>query len=131
MVLLDGDLGAGKTTFVGGLALALDIVEPVRSPTYTVAHLYAGSGGRRLAHLDLYRQAGMVDEAAFGDVEPYLDAELTCIEWPDAAAPWLEGRRCWRIQLELHGATRRLAWVSAPGAGAARSLVDAAVEAAP
>ena len=63
--------GAGKTVFVRGACRALGVEGPVTSPTYTVGNLYSTPAGR-VAHLDLYRSAGVtVEEAA--DLEPYFD----------------------------------------------------------
>lgn len=53
VLTLEGDLGAGKTTFVKGLALAWSIREPITSPTFNIYNLYQGS--RQLAHMDAYR----------------------------------------------------------------------------
>jgi len=116
-VILRGPIGAGKTTFTGCLARALGTEEPVRSPTFTVAHEYALSDGRRLAHLDLYRQTGALDESAWGDLEPYFDAEFIVVEWPEPLVPWLAGRDVptWHITLEpLTHPERRLAWIRTP-----------------
>src|SRR3954465_14318949 len=55
VVLVSGELGAGKTTFVRGAARALGVTGVVTSPTYTVGQIYAAAGGREIAHLDLYR----------------------------------------------------------------------------
>ena len=54
LLLLDGPLGAGKTSIVKGIAKGLSILEPVTSPTFALAHHYL-SGKRALIHLDLYR----------------------------------------------------------------------------
>src|SRR3954462_6937048 len=61
VVLVSGELGAGKTTFVRGALRALGVEGPVTSPTFVVGHAYAGRDGP-LAHLDLYRLAGIGDE---------------------------------------------------------------------
>src|SRR4051795_136210 len=55
VVLVSGELGAGKTTFVRGAARALGASGPITSPTYTVGQVYAADGGPEIAHLDLYR----------------------------------------------------------------------------
>ena len=68
---VEGELGAGKTAFVRGAARALGVTGAVTSPTFTVAHLYDGGEGP-VAHLDLSRSE-RVDEAAWGDLEPYFD----------------------------------------------------------
>ena len=84
VVHVAGELGAGKTVFVRGACRALGVDGPVTSPTYTVGNLYSTPSGR-IAHLDLYRSAGVtVEEAA--DLEPYFDATICFVEWPDAGA---------------------------------------------
>jgi tRNA threonylcarbamoyladenosine biosynthesis protein TsaE len=80
VVYVEGELGAGKTAFVRGAARALGVHEPVTSPTFTVAHLYAGDEGP-VAHLDLYRTAALGDED-LADLEPYFeDVRATFVEW--------------------------------------------------
>ena len=80
MVYVEGELGAGKTAFIRGAAHALGVHDPVTSPTFTVAHLYAGDQGQ-VAHLDLYRSGALGDED-LADLEPYFDdVRATFIEW--------------------------------------------------
>ena len=129
VIELIGDLGAGKTTFTGALARALGSFEPARSPTYTVAHRYELPDGRWLAHLDCYRASGPLDAAAWGDVEPYFDGGIACVEWPDAIRPWIADRPTWRVQLALVDLGSRTARVEAP-ADRAQALVDAVLDAA-
>ena len=82
VVLVSGELGAGKTTFVRGAARALGVTEPVTSPTFVVGHLYE-AGVRR--HLDLYRLGGLDDEDP-GLLDPYFGPDLvTFVEWPERA----------------------------------------------
>lgn len=126
VMLLRGPIGAGKTTLVGELASVLGSSEPARSPTYTVAHRYDLGDARALAHLDLYRQRGVLDEAAWGDIEPVFESEYVCIEWPDAAEPWLEPERPrWQLELELLEGGPRIAWIHAPDTARTRSLACA------
>jgi tRNA threonylcarbamoyladenosine biosynthesis protein TsaE len=81
VVLVSGELGAGKTTFVRGAARALGVTEPVTSPTFVVGHLYEPG----VAHLDLYRLGGLDDEDP-GLLDPYFGPGLvTFIEWPERA----------------------------------------------
>jgi tRNA threonylcarbamoyladenosine biosynthesis protein TsaE len=83
VVYVEGELGAGKTAFVRGAARALGVAGAVTSPTFTVAHLYEGADGP-VAHLDLSRSA-RVDEAAWGDLEPYFDGvRAAFVEWASA-----------------------------------------------
>jgi len=80
IILLDGDLGAGKTTFVKGLALALGVRDMVTSPTFTLFNQYQGDK-LKLYHFDLYRLGeGEADELGFDEFIGALDA-VTCIEW--------------------------------------------------
>jgi tRNA threonylcarbamoyladenosine biosynthesis protein TsaE len=86
VVTVAGELGSGKTTFVRGACRALGIEQPVSSPTYTIGHLHAGSPP--VAHLDLYRLAGLGAEG-WGDLEPYFDGTIAFVEWPEHAGAWL------------------------------------------
>jgi tRNA threonylcarbamoyladenosine biosynthesis protein TsaE len=84
VVLVSGELGAGKTTFVRGAARALGVTEPVTSPTFVVGRLYEAPRGR-VAHLDLYRLGGLDDEDP-GLLDPYFGSDVvTFVEWPERA----------------------------------------------
>jgi len=87
VVLLSGDLGSGKTTFVRGAARALGVSGPVTSPTFTIGQRYEGRVP--VSHLDLHRLAGACGLA--GEDPALLDDYLTAdaiafVEWPDPAA---------------------------------------------
>ena len=84
VVTLSGDLGAGKTTFVQGIARALGIPRPVTSPTFTLVGDYAGSGGR-LIHMDLSRMTGPDDLLTIGFPEYLESGAIVAIEWPERA----------------------------------------------
>ena len=92
VVLVRGELGAGKTTFVRGAARALGVTDPVTSPSFGIGHRYAGAGVT-VSHLDLYRLAGL------GDEDPSLLAEylgpdrIAFVEWPERADDELHGAR--------------------------------------
>lgn len=104
VVLVSGELGAGKTTFVRGACRALGVTEPVTSPTYVVGQLYRGDV--EIAHLDLYRLAGLADEDP-GLLEDYLTPDrVAFVEWPEVAAGWLGPVRA-RVRLEHAGNGRR------------------------
>ena len=90
VVLLRGELGAGKTTLVRGACRSLGIEEPVTSPTFTIGHLYRGKA--TVAHLDLYRFVGF-SAAEWGDLEPYFDDTIAFVEWPDAGLTALPSPR--------------------------------------
>jgi tRNA threonylcarbamoyladenosine biosynthesis protein TsaE len=89
VILLHGDLGSGKTTFVQGLASALGVDGPVQSPTFTVATQYATRLGT-LNHLDLYRLVDP-DELEGVGYEAFIDPVdgISVIEWPERAGDWL------------------------------------------
>jgi len=86
VVLVRGELGAGKTTFVRGACRSLGIEEPVTSPTFTIGHRYRGTVD--VSHLDLYRFVGL-SPAEWGDLEPYFDDAIAFVEWPEAGAETL------------------------------------------
>ncbi|MDA0159609.1 tRNA (adenosine(37)-N6)-threonylcarbamoyltransferase complex ATPase subunit type 1 TsaE [Solirubrobacter ginsenosidimutans] len=84
VVLVSGDLGAGKTTFVRGALRSLGVTGPITSPTFVVGHLHEGETGP-LAHLDLYRLAGMGTEDP-GLLDPFFgDDTIAFVEWPEHA----------------------------------------------
>jgi tRNA threonylcarbamoyladenosine biosynthesis protein TsaE len=96
ILLLSGDLGAGKTAFVRGIAAGLGI-DPldVSSPTFTLIHEYRG-GRLDLHHVDLYRlQSVEVDDLGLDDLT--LEAGITAIEWPDRLPRPLAGSVTIRI----------------------------------
>jgi tRNA threonylcarbamoyladenosine biosynthesis protein TsaE len=84
VVLVSGELGSGKTTFVRGAMRALGVTDAITSPTFVVGVLYDGTNGP-LAHLDLYRLAGLEDEDP-GLLDPYFGPDtITFVEWPERA----------------------------------------------
>ncbi len=84
VVLVSGELGAGKTTFVRGALHALGVGEAVTSPTFVVGTLYDGAAGP-LAHLDLYRLVGLSGEDP-GLLDAYFGPDtVTFVEWPERA----------------------------------------------
>lgn len=80
IILLDGDLGAGKTTFTKGLAKALGISAEVTSPTFTILNVYE-DGRLQLNHLDMYRVENADDLAELGVEETIAEGGVTVIEW--------------------------------------------------
>ena len=98
VLCLHGDLGAGKTCFVQGLAQALGVRRPVGSPTFTLINEYRGT--RPLAHIDLYRVRGAGDAFGLG-LEDYLFhfSGIVAIEWAERVADLLP-EDCWHVRLE-------------------------------
>lgn len=80
-ILLDGDLGAGKTIFTKGLAKGIGIEQIVNSPTFTIMKKYKSKDRfKTLYHLDLYR---LTDEGTDFDLEEYITGQgMVVIEWP-------------------------------------------------
>ncbi len=86
VILLKGDLGAGKTTLTGGVAKALDIEEDVISPTFNIMKCYF-KGKIPLYHIDAYRLEGQNIELG---LEEYIEGDGICfIEWPQYIEPLL------------------------------------------
>jgi len=104
VVLVSGELGSGKTTFVRGACRALGVEGPVTSPTFTIGQLLGDSP--QVAHLDLYRLGSLAGEDP-ALLEDYLTPErVGFVEWPGVAEPQLE-RVAARVTLEHAGGDRR------------------------
>jgi tRNA threonylcarbamoyladenosine biosynthesis protein TsaE len=92
IILVEGDLGAGKTTFVQGLAVGLGVIGPVASPTFTLMRVLdceEGRAVRRLLHADLYRLEHLQEVVDLGLVELVDEDAVAAVEWGDAGAPVL------------------------------------------
>lgn len=107
-LLLFGDLGAGKTTFVQGLAKGLGVTERILSPTFVLQriHKVLGRDFKTLNHIDLYRLEGKHDIHILGLSETIEDSEsITIIEWADRLIDFLpkQGYKIWFEYLEENG----------------------------
>ena len=99
IIILNGPIGAGKTTFVQGVGEGLGIKESITSPTFALSHHYQ-SGSMYLIHMDLYRI-----ESALSAGELFLEEEeeleinngILIIEWPELIEPILE--EYWKIEI--------------------------------
>ena len=86
VVCFFGDLGAGKTTFIKGIASALGIEETcVNSPTFQYLNIYQGT--RPLFHFDLYRLKGHEDFLGMGFEEMFMQGGISCLEWSERIQP--------------------------------------------
>ena len=104
VVLVSGDLGSGKTTFVRGACRALGADGPVTSPTFTIGQVYDGRVG--VAHLDLYRLGSLAGEDP-ALLEDYLTPQrIAFVEWPEIARAEL-ARVAAQVRLEHAGGDRR------------------------
>ena len=110
VVLVSGDLGTGKTTFVRGACRALGVTGRVTSPTFTIGHRYRGAPD--VSHLDLYRFRGL-SAAEWGDLEPYFEDAVVFVEWPEAGVGTLPAERA-RVTLAHVAPERRSIHVDAP-----------------
>ena len=86
LMVLSGEMGAGKTAFAQGFGTALGVAEPITSPTFTLVHTYATSGRVMLHHADIYRLATQheVADLALGELLDYDGIVL--VEWGDVVA---------------------------------------------
>jgi tRNA threonylcarbamoyladenosine biosynthesis protein TsaE len=99
LITVEGPLGAGKTTFIRGLALGLGIERGVCSPTYTLVNEYRG-GRLVLYHVDLYRLGGAADVEGLG-LDECLESGVVAVEWPEVGAPFWTGYMP-RLDVRLH-----------------------------
>jgi tRNA threonylcarbamoyladenosine biosynthesis protein TsaE len=97
LVLLEGPIGSGKTTFVRAVAEVLEVADPVRSPSFTIANIYAGRV--TVQHLDLYRLDGLADEDALALEEYARPDAVTLVEWPEAGGNRV-GVPTWLVRLD-------------------------------
>ena len=107
VIALHGDLGAGKTQFVRGLAKGLRVSDRVHSPTFTLVNEYGG-GRLKLFHLDLYRLETRAQLSSAG-IEEYLQPEgVSVIEWAERLdnAGWVP-RDLKRVRIEILDETER------------------------
>ncbi len=90
LVLLTGEMGAGKTAFAQGLGGGLGVEDRITSPTFTIAQTYEG-GRLRLHHLDVYRLSHLHEALDVGLAEMVDDGAVVVIEWGDAVRAVLPG----------------------------------------
>jgi len=105
VVLIRGDLGAGKTTLVRGAARALGVSGPVTSPTFSIGHRYPGNQVT-VSHLDLYRLAGLEHEDPDLLADYLGPGRIAFVEWPEDGERELAGARV-RVSLSHAGGDRR------------------------
>ena len=112
VLALHGDLGAGKTCFVQGLAAALGVHQPVSSPTFTLIHEYESTPP--LYHADLYRIRDADDAYGLG-LEEYLGGDgITVIEWAERATELLPPET-WHLTFEVgQDLTERMITIESP-----------------
>lgn len=115
VVALTGELGAGKTCFVQGLARALGVARPVTSPTFVMVNEYRGR--LPVHHVDAYRTASLTELLDLGLPELFDDGGVTVIEWADKVGPLLPARTI-RVHLDGVGDEPRRISIREPGRAA-------------
>lgn len=119
LVLLHGDLGAGKTTLAQGIGAGLDVTGTVSSPTFIIARTHrARHAGPDLVHVDAYR-IGSLDDLETLDLDTSLEDSVTVVEWGEGLAEALSADR-----LELTLTRPRGAAPASPGAATAGASGD-------
>jgi tRNA threonylcarbamoyladenosine biosynthesis protein TsaE len=106
VVLVRGELGSGKTTFVRGAARALGVTDPITSPTFSIGHRYRAAE-TTVSHLDLYRLADGLQAEDPGLLDDYLGpGRIAFVEWPAQDSIELSDARV-RVTLAHLGEDRR------------------------
>ena len=108
LICLQGDLGAGKTTLVQGLAQGWGALDAVSSPTFVLVNAYRRPDSAQLFHFDAYR-VDSLGEAEELDMDAYLSQGPLVVEWPERVEPILPGERLWawlEYESEEHRAMR-------------------------
>lgn len=113
VVLLYGELGAGKTTLTRGMAEYFGIKKTITSPTFTLMNVYRVESKKykvkRLAHIDTYRLENEKQLIEIGAEDYIGDPETVCvIEWPEKASGLLNGNRVKRVWIEVKGRERKV-----------------------
>ncbi len=114
VLLLDGPLGAGKTSLIKGFALEAGIEEPITSPTFSIAQHYL-TGHPPLIHIDLYR-LNNTKEANLLFLQEEEEAQaigaFIAVEWPERLS--IEIPDAWRVKLRYHQEKGRIVQLSVP-----------------
>ncbi len=98
LICLQGDLGAGKTTFVQGIAQGWGSLDSVSSPTFILVNMYRRADGSQLFHMDAYR-LDSTPEAEELDLDSMLAEGALIVEWPERMDGLIPAERLW-VQLE-------------------------------
>jgi tRNA threonylcarbamoyladenosine biosynthesis protein TsaE len=115
LLCLNGELGAGKTTFVTGLAQGWGALDPVTSPTFVIVNEYRRADGLRLRHLDCYRLNSGNDALALGLDDLLDDTAPMVVEWPERILEALPPERL-NLTLKWMDDTKRNLRLEARGA---------------
>ena len=122
LICLQGDLGAGKTTFVQGLAQGWGALDAVSSPTFVLVNVYRRADGGHIFHLDTYRLESN-PEAEELDFDTMLSLGPLVVEWADRVQSILPPERIW-IEMDYLDEDRRTMRLNPSGARSERLLAD-------
>lgn len=89
VVVLRGEMGAGKTTLVRAVAEALGVADQVTSPTFALVNHYRGRSGQSIYHFDFYRVEQLSEAYDLGYEEYFYSGDLCLVEWPEKIEPLL------------------------------------------
>jgi tRNA threonylcarbamoyladenosine biosynthesis protein TsaE len=92
VIVLSGELGAGKTTLVQGIGAGLGVAEQITSPTFVIARVHRGERGPSLVHVDAYRVANAIELDDL-DLDADLASSVTVVEWGEGRAERLSNDR--------------------------------------
>ncbi len=103
IITLSGDLGAGKTAFVKGLARALGVEQTVKSPSFNICCVYDTPDSRKLVHIDAYRLSdpNAYDDLLIEEIAP--SPRIVCVEWPEMVGDFANALN---LKLEIVGESR-------------------------
>lgn len=93
--VFEGEMGAGKTTFIQELLRQIGVDEPEGSPTYSLVNVYDMPDGKRFCHLDLYRLNSAQEALDIGLEDMLFDGSSCLIEWPEIVKDWLPIETIW------------------------------------
>jgi tRNA threonylcarbamoyladenosine biosynthesis protein TsaE len=106
----EGEMGAGKTTFIKEVAKVLGVTELVSSPTFSLVNEYKGVGNQTIYHFDLYRLNNLDEARDIGLTDYYYSGKFCLVEWPQMAATLLPDSYL-KIGLQIVDAeTRRISF---------------------
>lgn len=106
LLLLDGSLGTGKTTFTQGLARGIGITEVINSPTFTLLKEYPGQSGPALYHFDLYRLDDPEEILELGFEDYFFGDGVCVVEWADKAELFWPAEHL-RLHMKIMSETKR------------------------
>jgi len=113
VICLEGDLGAGKTTFVQGAAQGWGSLDQANSPTFILINVYRRSNGSQLFHLDAYRIESQ-EEAEELDVDSMMNVSALLVEWAERISSILPSDRLW-IKFNYESEEHRTLFIQGQG----------------